>query len=102
MSGHQNSRDDRRRAPRRKTKIFVRFRVTDLSSGTPLMIEKKAEVIDFTERGFGILTDYPLQKGHIITLIEKNECKSLPDFGIVQWTEKLERMYRVGLIYKKD
>lgn len=101
MSGRQNSRD-RRRASRNKTKFFVRFRVTDLSSGTPLMIEKKAEVVDLSEQGFGILTDYPLQKGHVITLTDKNGLSVLPDYGIVQWTERKESLFRVGLIYNKN
>ncbi len=101
MLNSQNSGTKRRKSPRRRTKAFIRFRVTDLSSGTPLMVERKAEVIDLSDDGLGILTDYPLQKGHIITITDKDHLMGLPDYGVVQWSEEEDDLYRAGIIYRK-
>ncbi len=101
MSNSQNSKTEKRHNPRRKTRHIIKFRVTDLSSNTPMMLEKRGEIVDLSENGFGLITDYPLQKGHIITLTDKDHIPELPDFGIVQWVDHDKKLYRVGLRYIK-
>jgi len=100
MSGSLNSRN-KRKTNKFTARFFVKYRVTDMSLGTPLMIEKKAELVEVAEDSFGILTDYPLQKGHVITLVDKNGISELPDYGIVKWIEQTEQYFKVSLVFNK-
>lgn len=57
----------------------------------------KADIIDISEDGLGLLTDYPLEPGHVLTFNSGIGHRT----GVVKWCFKTpEKDYRVGLSFK--
>ncbi len=87
---------EKRRSNRRPADIPVRYAVTEVQKGLASRIELKGKIIDVSENGFGLLTSYPLQKGHVIT-ISRGGGPVPTGYGIVKWVKPEDDHYRVGL-----
>lgn len=55
----------------------------------------RAETVDISEAGLGIITDYPLEPGHVLRFSSGIDQKA----GIVSWAMKItdNGRYRVGV-----
>jgi hypothetical protein len=91
--------EERRMAPRKTVDYDIRFSVTNIEFGIPFRVEAEGKIINLSERGFGLLTTYPLQKGHVIT-IKHDGDQNIPSYGLVKWIRKLNDHYQVGLGFR--
>ncbi len=89
---------DRRRFSRKPVKIEVRYTVTDLQTTYASVVEARGTIVDISSNGFGIITSYPLKKGHVIT-IRDGKREGLPDYGMVRWSGVENNQIRAGLSF---
>ncbi len=89
---------EKRRAPRRPVDIKIRYSVTDMELGLATSVEADGKIIDISEYGFGLVTDYPLRRGHVIT-IKGGGKNGIPSYGMVKWTATVNGSFRAGLGY---
>ena len=89
---------ERRRFTRKPVKVEVRYTVTDLQTTYASVVEAKGTIVDISSKGFGIVTSYPLKKGHVIT-IREGKREGLPDYGMVRWSDSHNNLIRAGLTF---
>ncbi len=89
---------ERRKTARRPVRLEVLFAVTDIESSYASVVEAVGTIVDISSEGFGILTSYPLKRGHVIT-IRKGKREDIPDFGIVRWSGMENNQVRAGLSF---
>ncbi|RMG05206.1 MAG: PilZ domain-containing protein [Nitrospirae bacterium] len=87
---------ERRSFERQLAEHDVVFSVTEVMGGFASSLERRGKVVDFSERGFGLETEYPLKRGHIITIKQKALDK-LPTHGRVLWSKRVNGKFRAGL-----
>lgn len=87
---------ERRSVERQPAELEVVFSVTEVVGGFASSLEKRGKVVDLSERGFGIETEYPLKRGHIIT-IKQRVHDNLPTHGRVLWSKRVNGKFRAGL-----
>lgn len=54
--------------------------------------------IDISERGIGLVSDCPLEPGQVI-IFKSRENPSVLKIAIVQWSMKVGKKYRAGLMF---
>ncbi len=93
--------DEKRRAPRRQVEFNVKFAFTDFEFRTPVRVEAEGQIVDVSEKGFGLVTNCPkLQRGHVITILKDGQ-EDVPEYGVVKWIMKMDdNYYRVGLGFR--
>lgn len=84
---------DKRDFERKEERREVEYTVTVLDLRELKKLTRRAELIDSSEGGLGIITDYPLEPGHVLTFGNGFEKK----IGIVKWSDKKDNHYRVGV-----
>lgn len=83
----------RRQFERRPLMKTINYSVTIFDLGEPKMLNLKGNLIDISNTGGGIRTDYPLEPGHVLTFKEGIGHKA----GIVKWSMIVDNNYRVGI-----
>ena len=91
---------ERRRSIRIPVNHPIRFAVTDLQTSYASVVEVSATIIDLSEQGFGIITEYPLKRGHVIT-IREGKKEGIPHYGMVKWVKRINNRIRAGLGFQK-
>ncbi|RMG73281.1 MAG: PilZ domain-containing protein [Nitrospirae bacterium] len=89
---------ERRRQKRKPVRYDIRYTVTDLQTTYASVVEAKGTIVDISPEGFGIITTYPLRKGHVIT-IRGDKSEGIPDYGMVRWSGKEKNLIRAGLSF---
>ncbi len=87
---------ERRKSARIPVNYPIRYAVTDLQTSYASVVEVPATIIDISEQGFGILTEYPLRRGHVIT-IREGKKEGIPHYGMVKWAKRINNQIRAGL-----
>ncbi|GEM_PF-1527313 len=90
--------EEKRRVSRQATRLNIRFAVTEVGGRDATRVEADGSIVDISEQGFCMITTYPLQKGHAITIRDRGDEK-MPAYGLVRWTEKEGSTYRAGLYH---
>jgi hypothetical protein len=90
---------EKRKAQRRSTNLNIEFKVAEIEFGEATWVMAKGIILDISDKGFGIITSHPLQRGQVI-MIKKSENTKIPLFGLVKWTKEQNDFYRVGLGYR--
>ena len=93
-----DEKKEKRSVSREATSLNVRFAVTEVGGRDATRVEAKGSIVDISEQGFGMITTYPLQKGHAITIRDRGNEK-MPGYGLVKWTERAGSAYRAGLYH---
>jgi hypothetical protein len=77
----------------------VRYSVSVLDMRALKEINGIAVSVDIGKGGMGILTDFPLEQGHVLTFDDAIRMKDhhAKKAAIVKWTGKIDGKYRVGL-----
>ena len=77
----------------------VRYSVSVLEIRELRRIYDTAVSVDISTGGLGILTDYPLEEGHVLTFEDEINMNGITaKSAIVRWSGKLNgNNYRVGL-----
>ncbi|NOX21450.1 MAG: PilZ domain-containing protein [Nitrospirae bacterium] len=91
---------ERRKSTRIPVYYPIRYAVTDLQTSYASVVEVAATIIDLSEQGFGIITEYPLRKGHVIT-IREGKKEGIPHYGMVKWSKRINNQVRAGLGFLK-
>ncbi|MFN3478754.1 MAG: PilZ domain-containing protein [Thermodesulfovibrionales bacterium] len=84
---------ERRVFSRKEEQSEIEYTVTVLDLKELKKLTKKALIVDLSEGGVGIITDYPLEPGHILTFVNGFSNK----IGIVRWSDREDSHYRVGV-----
>lgn len=85
---------ERRDIERRPFVRSVQYSVTVLDFRDIKKVNLEGEVVDISEVGVGIKTDYPLEPGHVLTFNESVGYQT----GIVEWSSRVQdNGYRVGV-----
>jgi c-di-GMP-binding flagellar brake protein YcgR len=55
--------------------------------------------VDVSDEGLGIITDFPVQQGHVLTFEGDKQINNsiFKKAAIVRWTGKIHSQYRAGL-----
>lgn len=77
----------------------VRYSVSVLDMRELKQIHDVAVSVDISTEGIGILTDYPLEEGHVLTFNDEINMNNIAaKSAIVRWAGKIDgNKYRVGL-----
>ncbi len=91
--------NEKRNVPRKPASLDIRFAVTDFGGRHASRVEARGSIVDISDEGFGMITSYPLKKGHAITIKGGGDRKG-PAYGLVKWTVKAGTTYRAGLCHR--
>jgi heptosyltransferase-2 len=91
---------DSRIASRQPVNFNIEFSVTRENLIYPSGVYAKGTIVNISEKGFGLITDYPLKKGHAIK-IKHSGNKCVPLYGIVNWNARFTDSFKVGLSIKE-
>lgn len=85
---------ERRSIDRRLGERSIHYFVTVLEAKDLKKISLKGDMVDISNAGIGIRTDYPLERGHVLTFYEGIGHQA----GIVEWSSAVRNSgYRVGI-----
>jgi hypothetical protein len=78
----------------------VKYSVFVLDMKELKRIHDTAVSVDISTGGLGILTDYPLEEGHVLTFENETRINDITSrAAIVKWTGIINNKYRVGLMF---
>lgn len=84
---------EKRISKRREERREIEYKVTVLDLKELKRMKKTAELVDRSDAGLGIITDYPLEPGHVLTFSDGFHNK----IGVVRWSKREDNLYRVGI-----
>lgn len=87
----------RRRYPRKSFAIPVEYSVSRLEFRELKKVHKSGMTTDISDKGLGLITDFPLEPGHVLILNSNDNSHPFPKIAIVRWTIPITNSYRVGL-----
>ncbi len=78
----------------------VKYSVSVLDMKELKRIHDTAVSVDISTGGLGILTDYPLEEGHVLAFENETRINDITSrAAIVKWTGIINNKYRVGLMF---
>jgi hypothetical protein len=78
----------------------VKYSVAVLDIRELKRIYDTAVSIDIGTGGLGILTDYPLEEGHVLTFEDETKINNIKSrTAVVKWAGIIDNKYRVGLMF---
>jgi c-di-GMP-binding flagellar brake protein YcgR len=82
----------------------VRYSISVLNSNDVNRVAYNAVSVDISAGGLGMLTDYPLEKGYVLTFEDEVKSNGInAKSAIVRWAGKIDgNKYRVGLKFIKN
>ena len=92
-----NSTEKRQNPARDPYNITLDFTIL-LTKGAEFMrVAARGETVDKSPAGIGIITDFPLEAGHVLRWNDQNNKKILY-LGLVKWSLQINNRYRAGLL----
>lgn len=90
---------EKRIYPRRSLEIPVEYSMSILEFREMKKIHLKGMTTDISDKGLGLVTEYPLEPGHVLVV---NNCSRtlFQKTAIVRWTKPIDASFRVGLEFK--
>lgn len=85
--------EEKREFERRSFTQDIQYSVTVLDFKDLKRLSLRGDIIDMSDAGMGIKTDYPLEPGHVLTFDSDIGHKA----GIVEWSTLIDNGYRVGV-----
>jgi hypothetical protein len=69
------------------------------TKGTDLQkIQSTGNIIDASEAGIGIVTEFPLEPGYVLEWDDKHQKGKL-HIAMVKWSQQQSNLYRAGLFF---
>ncbi len=81
---------DRRRHPRRKWKIKLRYNLNSPEDLELIKPDLYCKTIDISADGLCLETDYPVEPGHVLSFGNRLT-------GITRWSTRFDNSYRIGI-----
>ncbi len=85
-----------RRFERTTCDDLLDFTVLPMEISDLKRIRSSGRMIDASEGGIGLITEFPLQSGHVLEWNDKH-LKGHLHIGLVKWSQKQNNHYRAGL-----
>jgi hypothetical protein len=76
----------------------MNFTVLSAQTANFSRIDSEGKIVDASQGGIGILTDFPLEPGHILEWRDRHQRGKL-HIAIVKWTRPLDNFFRAGLMF---
>ena len=61
-------------------------------------IQSTGNIIDASEAGIGIMTEFPLEPGYVLEWDDKHQKGKL-HIALVKWSQQQSNLYRAGLFF---
>jgi hypothetical protein len=88
----------KRRHTREPYTIALEFTVLLTQSTELKRIVARGETVDKSPAGIGLITDFPLEAGHVLEWDDQHNRGNL-HIALVKWARHIEGSYRAGLIF---
>ena len=77
----------------------LKYSVSVLNMQELKKVHNVAVTVDISDEGLGIITDFPVQQGHVLTFEDDKQINNgiFNKAAIVRWTGKIYSQYRAGL-----
>jgi c-di-GMP-binding flagellar brake protein YcgR len=77
----------------------LKYSVSVLNMQELKKVHNVAVSVDISDEGLGIITDFPVQQGHVLTFEDDQQINNgiFKKAAIVRWTGKIHSQYRAGL-----
>lgn len=92
---------EKRRHERKPADYHVTYSVVIMDIRELKRIIASGIIVDISLGGFGLKTDFLLERGHVITIhvTKEKDILEIPQCGVVKWINKINGSYRAGLSY---
>jgi hypothetical protein len=87
-----------RRYPREPYDSRLEFIVLLTQSSEFLRVPAVGKTVDKSPAGIGLVTDFPLEAGHVLEWNDQHTQGSL-HLGLVKWARPVENYYRAGVVF---
>lgn len=89
---------EKREAERAHYKDTIKFTVLFTESEDLKKIEVEGKIINTSQAGIGIVTNFPLEAGHVLQWVDKHQKGKL-HMASVKWSQELEDYFRAGAMF---
>lgn len=76
----------------------INFTVLFMDSADFMRVNASGRVVDAGKAGLGLVTEFPLEAGHVLEWDDKHVDGKL-HIAMVRWSEKSNDHYRAGLMF---
>ncbi len=87
-----------RKHTREPYNVALEFTVLLTQSTELKRIVARGEIVDKSPVGIGLITDFPLEAGHVLEWDDQHNKGNL-HMALVKWARQMEDSYRAGLIF---
>jgi hypothetical protein len=88
----------RRRHTREPYTITLEFTVLLTHSSELKRIVARGRTVDKSPVGIGLITDFPLEAGHVLEWDDQHKKGNL-HIALVKWARRIDNSYRAGLVF---
>ena len=97
MSNNEINKIERKHA-RETCSISLEFTILFTHSSEFKRVSAKGKTIDKSPAGIGLITDFPLEPGHVLEWNDQH-IKGNLHIAMVKWARQSDSYYRAGLIF---
>ncbi len=90
--------NEKRRHQRVPYQSLINFTVLSMHESEFRRIQFDGTIMDVSEDGIGIVTDFSLQPGQVVQWDDRHKRNRL-HIGIVKWSQKQGDLYRAGVMF---
>ena len=76
----------------------LEFIVLLTQSSEFMRISAEGKIVDKSPAGIGLITDFPLEAGHVLEWDDRHSQGNL-HIAIVKWAQPVENCYRAGVVF---
>jgi len=93
-----NTNKSRRAHEREPYDSTIQFVVLYMETTDFKRVKSAGKIVDRSETGIGLLTEFPLEAGHVLEWDDMHKEDKL-HIAMVKWAEKQDALYRAGLMF---
>lgn len=93
-----NASTEKRRHQREPYNADIEFIVLFMDEDDFKRVNSKGKILDVSQSGIGISTDFPLEPGHVLQWDDQH-TKGKLHMALVKWSEQMQNFYRAGLMF---
>ena len=88
---------DKRKHTREPYTVSLDFTVLLTQESEFKRVAAKGKTVDKSPSGIGIITDFPLEAGHVLKWNDEDN-RSILHLAMVRWSQQVDGLYRAGLL----
>ena len=90
--------ESKRNAERLPCQVPLNFTILPTQESDSQKIQSTGSIIDVSKAGIGLVSEFPLEPGHVLEWDDKHQKGKL-HIAMVKWSQQLGRYYRSGLLF---